>query len=88
MNGKNTEHALPVNLVRQNGSKGQSHLPGKTMCSPCWRMPVGIQPNGTSYNTSKILKAIQDATSKTADIVCNKDKDGNMYLFEVRLCFN
>ncbi|KAJ7970778.1 Ribonuclease [Quillaja saponaria] len=49
---------------------------------------AGILPNGASYTTSKILKAIQDGTSKPADIVCNKDKNGNMYLFEVRLCFD
>ncbi|KAJ7974640.1 Ribonuclease [Quillaja saponaria] len=53
----------------------------------CILKVAGIHPNGNSYASSAIIKAIQDVTLHKPDIVCNKDTNGNIYLFEVHLCF-
>ncbi|KAI7747459.1 hypothetical protein M8C21_031859 [Ambrosia artemisiifolia] len=47
---------------------------------------AGIHPNGSEYNLSSIIGAIQEATGYTPGIECNKDSSGNSQLYEIYLC--
>ncbi|XP_012163144.2 ribonuclease Oy [Bombus terrestris] len=44
---------------------------------------------GQTYNTTDILKAIEDILGKRGSLMCIKNKDtGESYIFEIRICFD
>ncbi|KAI4351284.1 hypothetical protein L6164_005660 [Bauhinia variegata] len=49
---------------------------------------AGIVANGSSYEADRILAAIRKATKLMADIVCETDRVGNVYLSEVIQCLD
>lgn len=49
-------------------------------------MMSGIVANGRSYPANQILKAIRRGTGWLADIVCDSDREGNVFLSEIHQC--